>query len=71
MRLHEQTNNKTDYDEAKTAYDSALQKFSQLTGMTFNYIDETDSTIDNQQSSKNSEVKEKGLFSKFFGGKKK
>ena len=63
--------NKTDYDEAKTAYDSALQKFSQLTGMTFNYIDETDSTIDNQQSSKNSEVKEKGLFSKFFGGKKK
>lgn len=38
--------------------------------MTFNYIDETDSTIDNQQSSKNSEVKEKGLFSKFFGGKR-
>ena len=34
--------NKADYDSAKSAYDSALNEFSKLTGLTFNYTDETD-----------------------------
>ncbi len=45
--------NKADYDAAKASYDSALQEFSQLTGMTFNYTDETESTTDNQINTTN------------------
>ena len=54
----------------KSAYDSALNEFSKLTGLTFNYTDETDTTID-EVSDKSSDTKEKGLLSKFFGSRKK
>ena len=62
--------NKADYDSAKSAYDSVLYEFSKLTGLTFNYTDETDTTID-EVSDKSSDTKEKGLLSKFFGSRKK
>ena len=48
----------------------SFTKFSKLTGLTFNYIDETDTTIDNEVSDKSSDTKEKGLLSKFFGSRK-
>lgn len=57
-------------DSAKSAYDSVLYEFSKLTGLTFNYTDETDTTID-EVSDKSSDTKEKGLLSKFFGSRKK
>ena len=43
----------------------ALIEYTNLTGITFNMTDETDTLINETETSK-----EKGLFSKFFGGKK-
>ena len=47
-----------------------IKLISKLTGLTFNYTDETDTTID-EVSDKSSDTKEKGLLSKFFGSRKK
>ena len=54
------------FDNAKSVYDKALIEYTNLTGITFNMTDETDTLINETETSK-----EKGLFSKFFGGKKK
>mgnify|MGYP000763129572 CR=1 FL=1 len=56
--------NKADYDSAKSAYDSVLYEFSKLTGLTFNYTDETDTTID-EVSDKSSDTKENTHVSSF------
>ena len=57
-----------DFDAAKSAYDSMLDEYTSLTGITFNYTDDSDSSIEGESTDK---TKEKGIFSKFFGGKKK
>ena len=52
-------------------YDGTIMKgIYKLTGLTFNYTDETNTTID-EVSDKSSDTKEKGLLSKFFGSRKK
>lgn len=58
-----------DYNAAKKTYDDTLMEFTNLTGVTFNFTEE--SSADESDSDKSSDSsKDKGLFSKFFGKKK-
>lgn len=61
--------NQNDYNAAKKTYDDTLMEFTNLTGVTFNFTDE--SSTDESDSDKSSDLsKDKGLFTKFFGKKK-